>query len=351
MTVAAFPARSGPTVHRPDETQLVTEWTQWLRERLDAQWRRSEWTESLLMFVGDPSNPHTSVGACTVAGCGVPIAVLSKGYCVPCLDAFRASGLTREAFEATHKRAFHRGNVSRSSAPCAVPLCARTVTADDLCLSHYRSWVKVRERRDKAEWIAQRNALAAKESCRVTGCPRERVGLDGLCRPHRNKWRLWAAGEGLKENDRARAAQWSERQVTVLAAHMFSLVPLHDVARAEMRYVLQQRDSRGQTLAPQAVRGAVTRLASLSTLALAGDDYPDCQWLGASVSTGMSDGTRALLAGVRWEVTTAFNQFRGADPTRASVWDLRAVSQVIPSLKRGVSALRNASSLDFGERR
>jgi integrase len=209
--------------------------------------------------------------------------------------------------------------------------------------------MKVRKRRDKAEWIAQRNVLAAKEACQVTGCPRERAGLDGLCRTHRDKWRGWAVAEGIEENDRGRAAQWSQRQVPVLAAHMFSLAPLHAVARVEMQYVLQQRDSRGQPLAPQAVRGSVTRLASLSSLALAGDDYPDCEWLGASVPTGMSEGTRALLAGVRWEMTTAFDQFRGADPTRAHVWDLRAVSQVIPSLKKGVSALRNASSLDFGE--
>jgi hypothetical protein len=349
VTVLAFPAQPGPAESQPDETRLVTEWSEWLRERLAPQWRPSEWTESQLVFVGDPNNPRTSVGACAVVGCGVPVAVLAKGYCVPCRDAFKVSGLTREEFEATHKREFHRGNVSRGSLPCAVPVCARTVTADDLCLSHYRSWVKVRKRRDKAEWIANRNALAAKEACQVVGCPRERVGVDGLCRTHRNKWRGWAAAEGLDENDRARAAQWSERQVPVLAAHMFSLAPLHPVARAEMLYVLQQRDSRGRNLAPQAVRGAVTRLASLSSLALAGDDYSDCQWRGASVPIGMADGTRGLLAAVRWELTTAFNQFRGADPTQAHVWDLRTVSQVIPSLKKGVCPLRNASSLDFGE--
>jgi hypothetical protein len=38
---------------------------------------------------------------------------------------------------------------------------------------------------------------------------------------------------------------------------MFPLAPLGELARLEMLYALQQRDLRGQSLAPQAVRGSV----------------------------------------------------------------------------------------------
>ena len=84
--------------------------------------------------------------------------------------------------------------------------------------------------------------------------------------------------------------------------------------------------------------------------------WPTCPaWLGPvsrspePATAAVNDGTRSLLSGVRWELAAAFDQFRGVDPTRKLVWDLRTVSQAIPSLKKGASALRNPSSLDFGE--
>ncbi|QIZ37230.1 site-specific integrase [Saccharopolyspora sp. ASAGF58] len=350
MTVAVLPAQSPRPDHGPDDTQVLNAWAEWLRDRLDPQWRPGEWDADLLLFVGDPSNPRTSVGVCSVAGCGVPIQVQLTGYCAPCRKAHVRSGMTREEFEAAHKREFRRGNVTRGSAICAVPVCDRSAQAQGLCVNHYRSWVKARNRPgiDKAAWMAALKPLADVQQCRVLACTRERTNTNGLCRTHHRKWRQWAGRADVGESDEVAVARWAEHQPPSLAVHMFSLAPLSPVAQLEMLYALQQRDAREQPLSPQAVRGSVARLSDVPSIALAGDSYPECRWSGRG-STGMGEGTRALLHGVRWEITSAFEQFQGVDPTQQRVWDLRTVSQVLPSLKKGVSPLRNRSSLDFGE--
>jgi integrase len=271
------------------------------------------------------------------------------GYCGPCSDAKVLSGMTKTEFEATHTRQFRRGNVSRGSATCMVPVCVRNAYSQGVCVNHYRSWVKARDRPgvDMQAWMAALKPLAEAQQCRVLACARERTSLDGLCRTHHRKWRLWAASASLGEKDEAAVAGWAERQPPYLAAHVFSLSPLHPVVRSEMLFALQQRDARGQGLSPNAVRGAVARLSDLSSIALAGDTYPERHR--SEGPTGMGDGTSALLRAVRWEITSGFDEFRGVDPTRQLVWDLRTVSQALPSLKKGMSPLRNPGSLDFGE--
>lgn len=351
MTVAVLPTEHRVPGHSADDAKALTGWADWLRDRLDPEWRPGEWDADLLLFVGDPSNPRTSVGVCAVAGCGVPIPVVSKGYCVPCHKAHARSRLTWEEFEAAHRREFRRGNVTRGSGTCAVPVCDRNTYSQDLCVNHYRSWVKARKRPgiDKMAWMAGLKPAAAAQRCRVLGCTRERVNINGLCATHHKKWRRQRSDQSdIAGNEEAAVARWAERQPPYLAVHVFSLAPLRPVARLEMLYALQQRDARAQSLSPPAVRGAIARLSDLPSIALAGNTYPESQSRGQGPA-GMADGTKALLHGIRWEITAAFDQFQDVDPTRQRVWDLRTVSQVFPSLKKGVSALRNPSSLDFGE--
>jgi integrase len=177
-----------------------------------------------------------------------------------------------------------------------------------------------------------------RESGAVRACDRERAStVISLCTTHNNKWRRRPGAE-----DDAALAAWIEHQPPYLSAHMFSLAPLHAVARVEMLYALQRRDARGPALHPQFVRRAVAALDGLPSIALAGDA------LDAAGNT-KTDVTRALLRTAQWEIGTAFDQFRGIDATLKLVWDLRTVSQQIPSLKKGVSPLRNPSSLDFGQ--
>ena len=342
MTVAVFPVQPSQLDRRRDNAQLVADWGEWLRGQPDGKWRPDEWNADLLLFVGDPDNPRTSVSVCGIAGCGATI--LSPGYCKTCLDAYRQSGKAKDEFEAAYARRPRRVAAHRHLTSCAVSACARDAFSLGMCRVHYHGWTRARKRPgiDVTTWMVTRKPLGEVELCRVPGCSRERTHVNGLCRTHHGKWRIQAGTADLVGGEEAAAGRWAERQPPFLAAHMFSLAPLAPVVRLEMLYVLQRRDARGQNVCPQAVRGVVDVLAGLASMALAGETFPD-------PSSAGYEGTVSLLRGVRWDIATGFDQFRGVDPTRKLVWDLRTVSQTIPSLKKTESALRNPSSLDFGE--
>jgi integrase len=342
VSVAVLSEQPQRSDRGPGNARVVAEWVGWMRGKLNPDWRPTEWNADLLLFTGDPHDPRTSVSLCRIAGCGTT--VLSPGYCGKCLDAYRQSGSTRDEFEATYTRQFRRVAAYRRHPGCAVPACPRDAFSLSLCMIHYRGWAKVSKqpRADMAAWVARQKPLDAAQSCQVRGCTRERAHKTGLCRTHQRKWLLQAAPDELAGDRNTAAARWAERQPPFLAAHMFSLAPLSSVARWEMLYVLRQRDARGQNLSPQAVRGVVGLLAPLPSIALAGEAFPDPAQAGF-------EGTVSLLNGVRWDIATGFDQFRGVDPARKLVWDLRTVSQSIPSLKKTSSALRNPSTLDFGE--
>jgi integrase len=346
MTLVTFPVPD--VAGHEGEARLVTDWVVWLRERLDPQWRCGEWDESLLLFRGDPGNPRTSVTVCPLPGCGVTTNdPHSSGYCKTCHDEFVESGLAKEEFEATYTRSNRRLNVYRQDKICEVLACRRDSVGLGLCVIHYRSWVKVRNRPgiDRTVWMAVLGPATKPESCGVLACQRERTSVrTGLCRTHHNKWRTWSSGEGVAGDDVA-LTRWIEHQPPYLSAHMFSLAPLQAVLRLEVLYALQQRDARGADLYPQTVRRTIAMLGDLPCIALAGEAFPD------PARATMNDLVRGHLRMVHWEITTAFDQFRGVDPTRKLVWDLRTVSQQIPSLKKGVSPLRNPSMLDFGQLR
>jgi integrase len=336
-SLATLPA-AGPDGRGDGE--LLAGWLAWLGERIDQQWRAGEWDQDRLLFTGDPASPATVVFVCPLPGCGVTMhAPHWSGYCKTCHDKLTASGLDKEAFEAAYTRGNRRLNVYRQDRACEVPACRRDAYGLGLCVTHYRGWVKARDRpgADRAAWIAAREAATAPEPCSVLACDRERASVTILlCRVHQHRWRL---RQRATAGDAALMA-WIGHQPPYLSAHMFSLAPLQEAVRVEMLYALQRRDSREPALHPQFVRRAVATLEGVPSIALAG---------GALDATAVGAVTRALVRTAQWEVGTAFDQFRGIDPARKLVWDLRTVSQQIPSLKKGVSPLRNPSSLDFGQ--
>ena len=324
------------------DSQLLEGWLGWLGERIDPQWRASEWDRDRLLFAGDPASAATVIAVCPLPGCGVTMNdPHSSGYCKTCHDEFTASGLDKEAFKAAYTRGNRRLNVYRRDKACEVPACRRDSYGFGLCVTHYRGWVKARRRPgiDRTAWIAARGAATAPEPCSVLACDRERASATVLlCRVHDRRWQLHQRAAG----DEASLMAWIEHQPPYLSAHMFSLAPLQEAAQAEMLYALQRRDSRELAIRPQTVRRAVAALEGLPSIALAGSELDPAAIVGGEL-------TRALIRSARWDVGTAFDQFRGIDPSRKLVWDLRTVSQQIPSLKKGVSPLRNPSSLDFGQ--
>ncbi len=324
------------------DSELLDGWLGWLRERIDPQWRAGEWDQGRLLFTGDPASPATVVAVCPLPGCGVTVNDPHwSGYCKTCHDEFTASGLDKAAFEVAYTRGNRRLNVYRRDKECEVPACRRDAYGFGLCVTHYRGWVKARDRpgADRAAWIAARGPATVPEPCSVLACDRERASATVLlCRVHDRRWQLHQRAAG----DEASLMAWIGHEPPYLSAHMFSLAPLQEAARVEMLYALQRRDSRELAMRPQSVRRAVAVLEGLPSIALAGSELDPAAITGGEL-------TRALIRSAQWDVGTAFDQFRGIDPSRKLVWDLRTVSQQIPSLKKGVSPLRNPSSLDFGQ--
>jgi integrase len=343
MTSVTALSAPGPRGHADRNGQLLADWLGWLRERLDPQWRTGEWDEGLLLFTGDPASPRTVVAVCPLPGCGVTMnAPHSSGYCKTCHDEFTESRLDKDAFEAAYTRRNRRLNVYRQDRACEVPACGRDPLGSGLCVTHYRSWVKARRRpgTDRAAWTAALGASASPGRCAVLACDREKAsGVTSLCQTH---YRKWLRHLGSAEGDGAGLVSWIEHQPPYLSAHMFSLAPLQPAARVEMLYSLQRRDARTPAIHPEYVRRAVTALAGMPSIALGGAAAD-------TVGIARQDVTRAILSVAQWETATAFDQFRGIDPASKLVWDLRTVSQQLPSLKKGVSPLRNPSTLDFGQ--
>ncbi|MGW3699516.1 tyrosine-type recombinase/integrase [Streptomyces sp. NPDC005149] len=265
------------------------------------------------------------------------MASVLKRYCGTCIKHFRRSGLTSKEFEATFVA--HRTRRYDQIARCAVPGCARDNSSLGLCRTHYQVWSNAKNRQrglGLSVWALTQRPYDALPKCLVRGCCRQQVQCSRLCVRHGANWRNESPAAGGPEG----IEEWAERQTPCLSAHMFSLAPLAPIVRLEVFYALQRRDGRDQNILPKAVRGAVTRLASLHSIALAGDAYPDYSHI-------RETNLAALMRELQWSTSTSFDEFRGVDPTHRTAWDLRVVSTTIPSLKAPDSVTRKTSVIDF----
>lgn len=78
-------------------------WTSWLQEQVDPLWRPGEWSQQAWFFDGDVDNPRTSASKCATTSCWTVMPSRNL-LCRHCLDAHRASRLSREEFVATYRR-------------------------------------------------------------------------------------------------------------------------------------------------------------------------------------------------------------------------------------------------------
>ncbi|MGW3826573.1 tyrosine-type recombinase/integrase [Streptomyces sp. NPDC005071] len=335
MTVAAVPLEKRRRALETAEPQIAVQWEEWLRDAIDPRWRPNEWDGDQLLFTGDVHNPRTSVRLCVIRGCGM--ASVLKKYCGTCVKYFRRSGLTSKEFEATFVA--QRNRRYDQIARCAIPGCVRDNSSLGMCRTHYQAWRNARNRQPGLElnvWVLTQRPYDALPRCLVKGCCRDQVQRSRLCVRHGADWRNESPGTG----DPIGIEEWAERQTPCLSAHMFSLAPLTAVARLEVLLTLQRRDGRDQNILPKAVRGAVTRLASLHSIALAGDAYPDYSHI-------RETNLAALMRELKWSTSASFDEFRGIDPSHKTYWDLRVVSTVIPSLRAPESITRKTSVIDF----
>ncbi|MBV9022705.1 MAG: site-specific integrase [Streptomycetaceae bacterium] len=305
------PARGDATVGGLPP-QVLTSWTAWLRERVDAAWRPGEWDGEAWLFSGDVDNPRTVVYRCGTVACGGM--ARTRGLCVICEKAFRVSALELKEFKTTFVPERDRV-IARQRVTCRVGRCPRESVLWGLCDAHGSLRHKDLQRRPDSDldaWVARQTPYPPSPACLVAGCRCDARAVLGLCSMHQARWKKHTAAH--RGRRAAVSREWLERQAPLLDIHQFSLAPLHLVARLEMFYVLQRRDERGQKIDPVAVRQAVTRLADLveSIATVPAERLPGRTQV----------NVEALLRETHRILTGAFDRFQGVDPTARDVLDL-----------------------------
>ncbi|MGH3847081.1 MAG: hypothetical protein ACRDS0_37520, partial [Pseudonocardiaceae bacterium] len=225
-----------------DDSDAAGGWLAWLGDHVDQAWRCSEWDRALWLFSGDLRSDRTAVWPCRTPGC--PTATRQcGGRCSTCRRARVVAGVSEEDFDREPRRPPPRPNVA---AACLVPGCVGEHYSNGLCVGHQRAW-----RRDGVAaltaFVASASPFERLERCLVPGCGRERVCRRGLCRFHDG--RLRRAGL-LAEMSPAEVASWAAGEKPRLGPHQFSLAPLGELARFELIYALQRRDTTPPPLDP-----------------------------------------------------------------------------------------------------
>ncbi|MFG2546967.1 tyrosine-type recombinase/integrase [Streptomyces sp. NPDC048594] len=306
--------------------KVLTEWTAWLRERIEPGWRPGEWDHGAHLFSGDVDHAGTAVYRCDVAACDA-LTRTRRGLCARCEKTHRASSLGLKEFKATYVPDRNRV-ISGERADCRVQGCPRDAVLWGLCNAHGSLRHKdLRRAPDSAleAWIERQTPYGPSAACRVAGCRYDARATWGLCGIHQSRWKKSTAA--LRGRRSAPMPAWLDRQAPFLNVHQFSLAPLHTVARLEMLYALQQRDERGQKIDPVAVRQAVSHLAErVDSIATAE---------AGRLPSGTQANVDALLRETHRILRSAFDRFEGVDPTSRDVLDLSELG--VKSLRGGTT--------------
>ena len=298
-------------------------WRAWLSQRLDGGWRAGEWNPTAWLFTGDPANPATNCRVCAVRAC----TTITDGarFCYACHQDLRGVDIAEALFVDTHQPSVFKRYMGVAEPTCRVERdgirCARVAYSGrrGLCLTHSGRWRAHASPLPIEEWARSRAVpLPGLPECAVLGCPRRRVSV-AVCDLHYRRWRAECRAGRVRADE---CERWAARQLPHLGTHQFSLAPLSDTVRLEMRYGLQRRDALGRPIDLPAVRALVRILAEADTLTTvrSADIAPRLRTMG----TARAHATDILRA-----VHAAHDEHRGIDPTRRPVWDLIAVG--IPS--------------------
>ena len=299
-------------------------WRAWLQQRLDGSWRTGEWDPAAWLFTGDPANPATNCRVCAVGAC----TTITDGarFCYACDQDLRGVNIAEALFVDTHQPSVFKHYMGVAEPTCLVERdgirCARVAYSGrrGLCLMHSSRWRAHGSPLPIEEWARSRAvSLPGLEECAVLGCPRQRRAIVPLCDLHYRRWRAECRVGRVREDE---CERWAARQLPYLGTHQFSLAPLSDTVRLEMRYGLQLRDTLGRPINLPAVRALVRVLTNADTLTAvrAADIAPRVRTMGTA---------RAHATDIVRAVHTAYDEHRGLDPTHRPVWDLIAVG--IPS--------------------
>jgi integrase len=340
MSVAALASARVPSA----ETIDLEAWLAWLDERLVPDWRPGEWDAGRLVFTGALDNPRTAVWKCVTRACIVPVHGQCS-MCRSCETSWQRGRQDRDEFVATFVPAPQRRPGIVPDACLVIrdgTRCGREAQHRGLCKGHsstWRSWQRGDPLRDPSAWLAVCSALPypVPSPCLVTGCPRPRAMMLGLCELHRSRWQTYCR----QQRPALPLESWVRDQTPYLAMNQFSLAPAGPVLCTELLYGLQQRDERGGKVDPQAVRWAITHLHHLPSLVTAAAAEKDPVGLRAN-----SNGV-AVIREVSWALEVALERFRGIDPADKRTWDLVAVG--VPSSVSLTGRRRHAGVLSFDD--
>jgi integrase len=156
--------------------------------------------------------------------------------------------------------------------------------------------------------------LQRAEPCGVPGCGRERVYRRALCRFHDNRLCRQGPVGPLSEDD---IAAWAAGEAPRLGYHQFSLAGLAELARFELLYALQRRDTTPPPLDPLQVRILISRLAGASSVR---HSVPEevCESGGVQYNSDI----RSLFRDLRRYLDQAWVACTGADPCAGDVWEV-----------------------------
>ncbi|MFE9381122.1 tyrosine-type recombinase/integrase [Streptomyces sp. NPDC006855] len=295
-----------------------------------------------MLFTGDPGNPRTGIWECSVVQCDMLIGVST--LCTACSRSLRESGQDEAVFLATHAPSPNR-TIGGRRPNCLVGggTCQRERHNLGMCAPHMSNWHRHRKIRPDAvldEWVRTQRAYGPMPSCLVVGCPRDGNHAENLCLTHRQEWKTAARSQGLEFGDAAARKAWADATFPYLTAGQFSLKPLAETVQLEVLFALQQREERGQNIAPRPVRLAATRLLGLPSIAERGDGYPG---LDVIADTNL----RSFLRETRRTIDRAYKKFAGVSPTDGNIWDLTELD--IPSKFSATGVRKHPGKVDFTE--
>lgn len=308
-----------------------------LRQRINRNWRPSEWDSKHWHFTSDPANPLTAAYPCRAAGCP-GLARGNGALCVPCKSAARSSTKGR-------RRADHgAGRTSKAAERCTITVsgqpCKALSSHHGLCYHHYHAWRK-RLTTAGGDYPLEKYQATARgvfprgQQCAVPECRTEEWRFEkALCLGHRFQWkRLKSQGISLEEFiavPRPIGRQWSTTE--------FSLVDLPPILRNEFLLTLQQRDQEGYRLDPWVLRRCITialehgarTMEKLHQIMLASSTDQRLQ-------KGFTNYARMWSA--RWRY-----QHTGTDARKDDIWD---AAVLMLRTQSGSDTICSKGTLDF----
>lgn len=233
-------------------------WHTFLTERLDERWRPNEWDPQTLIFTGDPHNQKTFVYLCAHPNCVHPTGVRNT-ICSFCLTEAKPHSKTLT-------RRFHDTIVEPCTVAAADVRCARPrYSTAGLCFTHQSRFAHAAKTRGIGitEFMADAQPLGALATCAVGGCSHQVFHPSTpLCQSHRSQYR----GRQDRGEPPIDAHEFAAQALPLIRSHEFTLAGCTDLVRAELLWILQERDRRGFGISLLRMRNLVKAAHGARTL-------------------------------------------------------------------------------------